>query len=364
MNRRVSPSQQRAVQVWHITILIGALAILSCSQEEKDLGGVIKLTGPTMGTAYTVKLKDLPAGMSRESLQGGIEQILKRINNLMSTYLEDSELSRFNKMPTTDWVDVSTETISVISEALRVSRLTEGAFDVTVGLLVNLWGFGPVPRGDTIPSATEIREALQKVGYTKIHTRTSPPGIKKDRPDMQIDLSAIAKGYAVDRVAEYLVKSEVFDYLVEIGGELRAKGANAKGAAWTVGIEKPVSNQRLIQQVIHLKDQAMASSGDYRNYFEQNGRRFSHTIHPRTGRPIEHQLASVTVINPSSMVADALATGLNVMGPEAGYNLAEREKIAALFIIRERDSFRTKATPAFAQVTSGDGSRKGAKAAK
>ncbi len=174
----------------------------------------------------------------------------------------------------------------------------------------------------------------------------------------QIDLSAIAKGYAVDQVAEYLDKSEVSNYLVEIGGELRAKGKNAKGVAWTVGIEKPLANQRVVHQVLHLKDRAMATSGDYRNYFKQNGRRFSHTIHPRTGRPIEHQLASVTVISSSAPEdceyymcgppvmnaavqgvereqimfddADALATGLNVMGPEVGYKLAEQERIAAV----------------------------------
>ena len=344
-----TPSRRRFAQVLCLTILFGALAIVSCSPETKN-PTLVKFTGPTMGTAYSVKIRKLPAGLNQEDLQRGIEQVLKRINDRMSTYLEDSELSRFNKQQTTDWMEVSPDTVAVISEAIRTSRLTEGAFDVTVGPLVDLWGFGRVPRGDTIPSDTEIREALQKVGYTKIHTRISPPAIKKDRPDIQIDLSAIAKGYAVDQVADYLDRSRVLDYLVEIGGELRAKGKNAKGTAWTVGIEKPVANERVIHQVLHLKDQAMATSGDYRNYFEKNGRRFSHTIHPRTGRPIKHHLASVTVINPSSMRADAMATALMVLGPEVGYELAEREKIAALFIIREADGFQDRATSGFGQV--------------
>ena len=360
MNCPASPSQHLSGKAWHLTILIGALAIVSCSPETKN-PTLVKFTGPTMGTAYSVKIRKLAARLTQEDLQGGIEQVLKRINDRMSTYLEDSELSRFNKQQTTDWMEVSPDTVAVISEAIRTSRLTEGAFDVTVGPLVDLWGFGRVPRGDTIPSDTEIREALQKVGYTKIHTRISPPAIKKDRPDIQIDLSAIAKGYAVDQVADYLDRSQVLDYLVEIGGELRAKGKNAQGTAWTVGIEKPVSNKRVIHQVLQLKDQAMATSGDYRNYFEENGRRFSHTIHPRTGRPIKNHLASVTVISSSSMHADAMATALNVMGPEVGYKLAEREKIAALFIIRGADGFQERATSEFAQVTSGDGSRKGAK---
>ncbi len=344
------PLQYRLASKWYFTVLIGAFAIVSCSHEANG-PGMVKINGPTMGTAYTVKFSDLPSGVSAQDIQGGIERILKRINDRMSTYLEESELSRFNKRQTTEWMEVSRETVAVIREAMRTSRLTEGAFDVTVGPLVNLWGFGPTPGGETIPSDAEIREALRKVGYAKIHTRFSSPAIKKDRPDMQIDLSAIAKGYAVDQVAEYLDKSEVSNYLVEIGGELRAKGKNAKGVAWTVGIEKPLANQRVVHQVLHLKDRAMATSGDYRNYFKQNGRRFSHTIHPRTGRPIEHQLASVTVISSSSMVADALATGLNVMGPEVGYKLAEQERIAALFIIRERDSFFERATSEFAQVT-------------
>ncbi|NIO10979.1 MAG: FAD:protein FMN transferase ApbE [Deltaproteobacteria bacterium] len=341
----------RFVTARTLTTLIAVMLLVSCNQQA-GTGELIRISGPTMGTTYSVKLRNLPSGLDPDSLQRQIERILERINGSMSTYLEDSELSRFNRQVSTDWIEVSSETLEVINAAMQTSKMTDGAFDITVGPLVNLWGFGPHRRDNGIPSEAHIRAALNKVGYDKIHTRTTAPAIRKDHPKTEVDLSAIAKGYAVDQITEHLEKTGVFDYLVEIGGELRAHGMNANGTPWTVGIEKPISSQKVLHKVVQLTDQAMATSGDYRNFFKYKGNRFSHTIHPRTGRPVEHQLASVTVIGPSSMIADALATGLNVMGPEIGFELAEREKIAALFIIREGDSFRTRATAAFAEVIS------------
>ncbi len=334
---------------WRVAFLVGCLALTSCSQEVGN-GTLVTFTGPTMGTEYTVKISDLPTGVSREGLQGDIERILKRIDGRMSTYKQDSELSRFNKQQSADWFEVSSETVLVIDEALRVSRLTDGAFDITVGPVVNLWGFGPVHREEAIPSDDAIRKALQRVGYAHIDTRKSPPAIRKDRADVEIDLSAIAKGYAVDQIGGHLESVGVSNYLVEIGGELRARGQKAPATPWKVGIEKPIPNGRAVQRVASLEDQAMATSGDYRNFFERNEQRFSHTINPRTGRPITHTLASVTVIDTTSMHADAMATALMVLGPEAGYELAKREKLAALFIIRNSDGFREKSTPAMKVV--------------
>lgn len=334
---------------WRVAFLVGCLTLTSCSQEVGN-GTLVTFTGPTMGTEYTVKISDLPTGVSREGLQGDIERILKRIDGRMSTYKQDSELSRFNKQQSADWFEVSSETVLVIDEALRVSRLTDGAFDITVGPVVNLWGFGPVHREEAIPSDDAIRKALQRVGYAHIDTRKSPPAIRKDRADVEIDLSAIAKGYAVDQIGGHLESVGVSNYLVEIGGELRARGQKAPATPWKVGIEKPIPNGRAVQRVASLEDQAMATSGDYRNFFERNEQRFSHTINPRTGRPITHTLASVTVIDTTSMHADAMATALMVLGPEAGYELAKREKLAALFIIRNSDGFREKSTPAMKVV--------------
>ncbi len=334
---------------WHVAFLAGCLTLTFCSQESGN-GTLDTFIGPTMGTRYTVKISNLPTGVGREGLQADIERILKGIDGRMSTYKRDSELSRFNKQRSTDWFDVSSKTVFVIDEALRVSRLTDGAFDITVGPVVDLWGFGPTPREEVIPSDEAIRKAMQRVGYTHIDTREFPPAIRKDRGDVEIDLSAIAKGYAVDQIGEHLESVGVSNYLVEIGGELRAKGQKEPATSWKIGIEKPVSSGRVIQRVASLEDQAMATSGDYRNFFERHGERFSHTINPRTGRPVTHTLASVTVISLSSMHADAMATALMVLGPEGGYEVAERENLAALFIVRSSDSFRERVTPVMEEV--------------
>ncbi len=332
-------------------VLIGCLLLVSCRQEPPP-APVVTLTGPTMGTEYHVKISRMPVGVEAEGLHADIKGILQRINDRMSTYQDDSELSRFNREQRTDWFSVSAETVLVVQEALRVSRLTDGAFDVTVGPLVNLWSFGSGPRTQNVPAESAIRAALQSVGHHRIQTRTSPPAIKKARPDMQVDLSAIAKGYAVDQVAERLASAGITNYLVEIGGELRVQGRKAPETPWAVGIEQPTPGQRAVKRVVHLENQALATSGDYRNYFEQNGKRYSHTINPRTGKPITHTLASVSVLHPSCMRADALATGFMVLGPEAAYDLAVREDVAAYFIIRSPEGFQEKSTPALRNIFS------------
>jgi FAD:protein FMN transferase len=319
------------------------LVVASCSQE-REKTHLVELTGSTMGTRYTVKVSNLPPGFMPASIQREIEAILNRINGRMSTYQEDSELSTFNRAKTTDWIPVSSEIVFVVAAALQVSRLTDGAFDITVGPIVNLWGFGPpIPEPD-FPTDEMIQELLPNVGYQHIFIQDSPPSLRKDHPDVQIDLSSIAKGYAVDQVAEYLESVELHDYLVEIGGELRGKGNNSQGETWKVAIEKPDPNQRAIHGVVQLQNRGMATSGDYRNFFERNGQRYSHTINPRTGRPITHKLASVAVISDSTMQADALATGLMVLGPESGFRLAEKEKLSALFITKGTGVVYEKAT--------------------
>ena len=317
---------------------------LSACAEGSRTGDGIRLSGQTMGTNYTVKIPKIPAGLDREELHARVEEILQRINGRMSTYKEDSELSFFNTNHTTDWMDVSGETALVVQESLRISRLTGGAFDITVGPLVSLWGFGPAPREDRPPGEDAVRDAMAAVGYHHLHIRDSPPALRKDHPAIQIDLSAIAKGYAVDRIAEYLHSVEVSSYLVEIGGELRAKGEKAEGVPWKVAVERPLAQGRSVLRTLSLHDSAMATSGDYRNFFEKDGQRFSHTINPRTGKPVTHDLASVTVVSASCMEADAWATGLMVLGPDDGYELAAREKLAALFVTRSPNGLQQKVT--------------------
>jgi len=325
-----------------LLIIVGVLG--SCVLEDQP-GSPVLFSGQTMGTTYVIKVRGLPEGLALKSAREGIDKILERINSRMSTYREDSELSVFNRSQSTDWMKVSRETVRVMNEALRVSALTKGAFDVTVGPLVNLWGFGPEPQTVRIPSDAVIQERLRGVGYQHLHIQESPPAIRKDQPNLQVDLSAIAKGYAVDQIAEYLESLNIPHFLVEVGGELRGKGRNSAGFPWKVAVEKPASGKRTIQQVLFLKSHAMATSGDYRNFFENDGQRFSHTINPQTGQPVNHRLASVTVLRPSCMEADALATGLMVLGPDAGYKLAVQEKFPAFFVTRTKKGFEEKMTP-------------------
>jgi thiamine biosynthesis lipoprotein len=313
---------------------------------DRDSPAPIVINGTTMGTWYSVKLPSLEQG-TPEELQAEIDQRLERINDLMSPWREDSELSRFNRWTSGDWFEVSSETARVMIEALRVARLTEGALDITVGPLVELWNFGPNRGEFTLPTDEEIFAIMARVGYARLEVRDAPPAARKRRGDLVVDLSAIAKGYGVDEVAALLERGGVQDYMVEIGGEIRTRGTKADGTPWTVGIETPEPGRRSVLKALKLGDAGMATSGDYRNYHERDGKRYSHMIDPRTGRPIEHRLASVSVVAGDCMHADAMATALMILGPEDGYRLASDHDLAALFIVREASGLAERATPAF-----------------
>jgi thiamine biosynthesis lipoprotein len=306
-----------------------------------------------MGTTYSVKLAGPPAAVPLAALGADIDGVLRAVSQAMSTYLPDSELSRFNGHRGTEWVEASPALATVVAEALRVSDLTGGAFDVTVGPLVNLWGFGPEPTGDRVPTDPEVQAARAQVGHHHLHVRADPPALRKDLPDLYVDLSAIAKGYAVDRVAEHLEGRGIDAYLVEVGGELRARGRRSDGSPWRVAIERPSPGTRAAYSVLYAENVAVATSGDYRNHFERDGQRYSHTIDPTTGRPVTHPLASITVVSGTAMTADALATGLNVLGPVLGFELAERLRVPALFISRTGTGFTHRLTRAFGAYAPG-----------
>lgn len=300
-----------------------------------------------MGTTYTIKLNIPETKIDRPTISTEINHRLDKINLQMSTYIETSNLSLFNQSNTQDWKEIPPEFYTVIEEALRINKLSYGAFDITIGPVVNLWGFGPKAQIEIVPDESIIKEALNSIGSQYIHLRKQPYAIKKDKPNLYIDLSAIAKGYAVDLIANYLNELNIYNYMVEIGGEIKTRGINPDNRTWQIGIEKPLNDQRSVQTVITLDNTAMATSGDYRNYFEENGTRYSHTIDPTTGKPITHKLASVTVLHPSTMTSDALATALLVLGPERGLELALRENLAAMFIVRDEDNFIEIVTPQF-----------------
>ena len=314
----------------------------------------MEIHGSTMGTTYMVKIvkpKDEKFA-SRDELfrrvSADIETLLKKVNQQMSTWIEDSEISRFNRYKGSQWFEVSADTALVIAEALRVSKESGGAFDITVGPLINLWGFGPDGAVKKIPGEEQITKVMEETGYKKLSVRLSSPAIKKEEPGIYCNLSAIAKGFGVDQVAAYLDVRGFSHYLVEIGGEVRAKGLNHKNQIWRVAIASPGPHGGSpYQKIIQLKDASMATSGDYFNYFERDGVSYSHTIDPTTGKPITHKLASVTVIHKSCMTADAMATAINVLGPEKGYELAIKENLAVFMIVRGKEGFIERMTPRF-----------------
>jgi thiamine biosynthesis lipoprotein len=312
---------------------------------------MLDLHGTTMGTTYSVKVFDPPDW--QDDVQLAIDAELRRVNDQMSTYIEASELSRFNASSSTDWLDVSEETAMVVAYAQEIAAKTDGAFDVTVGPLVNAWSFGSESRTQTVPPPETLAEIRKSVGYEKLFVRTDPPALRKSVPGLQIDLSALAKGHGVDRVVELLDSMGAENVFVEIGGEVRTSG-DKDGEWWKVGIQLPdaVRDSVMIAHPMSTdsgKDEAMATSGDYRNFFVVDGKRYSHTIDPRTGMPVEKPLASVSVIAPTCMAADAWATAINVVGKEKGLELAIQENLEVLLVSREGGSLSLSGTGVLAE---------------
>lgn len=302
-------------------------------------------SGPTMGTTYTVKYITTADAPSRDELKSSVDDVLIHVNKLMSTYDPNSELSQFNKMPAQSTVKVTKDLAYVVDEALKISRITNGKYDITVGPLVNLWGFGPGKHRDEVPSDEEIAEAQQLVGYS--HLRLDGEELTKST-NVYVDLSSIAKGFGVDEVARVLSENGINNFLVEVGGEIRASGTKLANEPWQIGVESPAGGHNIAQRVIEADNVAIATSGDYRNYFEKNGVRYSHTIDPTTGKPITHRLVSVTVIDSNTTRADGLATAITVLGPEAGLEFAEQHDIAAYMLIKEDFGFAEQYSAAFA----------------
>ena len=316
----------------------------SCAPERPE--ELHEFTGLTMGTSWSVLVHAAQLPLTRPRLQSEFNTILNRVNSEMSTHLPESELSRINDTGGAAWLTVSASLMHVLQAAQDISRSTQGAFDVTIGPLVNLWGFGP-EQDFAVPGEEHVDAALRLVGYEHLDLDPAASALKKANGGIQIDFSAIAKGYGVDEIAHYLDRLNLDNYLVEIGGEIRARGVNRANIPWQIGIEQPVAGQRAVRRIIKLENTAMATSGDYRNYFEKDGTRYSHTIDPRTGHPVFHRLASVTVLHPSTMLADAWATGLLVLGPDEGYATALENGLAAYFIMHHDEGFRERFTPGF-----------------
>lgn len=306
-----------------------------------------------MGTTYHITITAPPADLAAQALQGDIDARLDSLNAEMSTYIPGSVISTFNDSSTTEWFGVSNAFAGLVDLALQISDATNGAYDITVGPLVDLWGFGAhSAEGDRIPSDDDIAATKARVGYDKLFSRAEPAAVRKVQGDLQIDLSSIAKGFGVDQIALLLDENDLHDYLVEIGGELRVRGQSPRGDSWRVAVEKPEAGVQGVQRILNVGDIAVATSGDYRNFFEKDGARYSHTIDSVSGRPVAHSLVSVTVLAAETAKADAWATALMALGEERGPMIAEGQELAAYFIIKTDDGFTFRETPAFKSLTS------------
>ncbi|OOZ41599.1 hypothetical protein BOW52_04420 [Solemya elarraichensis gill symbiont] len=332
-------------------VLVSLFLLAACSNERQ----AVELNGSTMGTGWSVKYWSDETLPDNRQVQQAIQSQLDRLEQMMSTYRTDSDISRFNHSTSTEWQQVPAELAEVTSAALGISALADGAYDITVEPLVELWGFGPVKTNGKKPSAGEVERALQNVGYRKLSVNQHPPQLKKRHANLSIDLSSIAKGYAVDLVAEQLQALGIPNYMLEVGGELTTKGQSERGTPWRIAIEKPIDGMPSVQLVIEPDNMGVATSGDYRNYYEDDaGMRFSHTIDPVTGMPVKNRMASVTVIMPSVMQADGYATALMALGLDRAIELAEKNTIAAYFIIRNGRELHTEATSEFAEYIPGE----------
>lgn len=325
-------------------LALGAAACAACGRTPQT--APLTLQGDAMGTRYRVSIAD-GGPRNGERLRAVVEDRLDRVDRAMSTYRGASELSRFNRRASTEPFRLSAETFAVFAAAQAVSEASAGAFDITVGPLVAAWGFGPaLPAAP--PSAETIAALRARSGWRNLVLDPARRSVRKKLPGIACDLSAIAKGRAVDLVSQALARLGCANHLVEIGGEVRALGRNGEGEPWRIGIETPDGKGRGVRRILPLSGAAVATSGDYRNFREIDGKRYAHVIDPRSGRPAAHRTASVTVIHPSAMWADAYATAILVLGETAGLAFAEREGLAALLLLRRPDGgFDELASPAF-----------------
>lgn len=321
-----------------------ALWLAACGDPSPDSAS---LQGDTMGTTWHVTVVPGEGGGVPEGLRARIQSVLDDVDASMSTYRPESELSRLNAHPVGKPFSVSAPFMEVLVLSREVYRATDGAFDPTVGPLVDLWGFGPEPGpADGMPDPARIDALRERLGFDAVELDPAAGEVTRLR-DVGIDLSAVAKGYAADRVAELLRDQGVDRYMVEIGGEMALAGRNPRGVPWQIAVERPESGERRVHRIIGVTDTGLATSGDYRNYFEHEGVRYSHTIDPRTGYPVRHGLVSVTVAEVSSGRADALATAFMVMGAREALTFAAEHDVAVLTLTRSEEGFDEAHSPAF-----------------
>lgn len=306
------------------------------------------LEGKTMGTFWRVSLAGIDPGREA-ALREKIQAQLDADDQLLSTWKNDSALMQFNRSTRTDPWPVSEAMSDIVTQALRIGDKTHGALDVTVGPLVNLWGFGPDKQPVTMPSEADIARAKTRVGlkHLSVHQTASGPYLQKDIPELFVDLSTVGEGYAADHLARLMEQEGVSRYLVSVGGALVSRGTNPEGRAWRVAIQQPTDRENAVAAIVDINGHGISTAGSYRNYYQLDGKRLSHVIDPASGYPIQHTLVSATVIAPTSLEADGWDTGLMVLGPEKAKALALEQKLAVYLIVKEPKGFTTWMSPQF-----------------
>lgn len=322
-------------------LLVSLFLLLGC--DRKSSAVYVKIAGSTMGTSYHITAK-LPESAAQTAVEMAIANRLIEINQSMSTYIAKSEISQFNDAGINQPVSVGKDFLQVLLISQQVYEQSQAAFNPTIGPLVDLWGFGPrlmVESFQKKPAELDIQTKLQELDFTALHILGSQ--VTKSKP-MRLDFSAVAKGYAVDEIARLLSHAGVQHYMVEIGGEVKTQGLSPRNSVWRIGIEQPNNIRGKTFRALALKDAAVATSGDYRNFLEIDGKRYSHTIDPTTGYPVDHNLSSITVITDTVAAADAWATAIMVLGESKGYAIAETHNLAVYMIYRENGEYAVKYT--------------------
>ncbi len=332
---------------WRVRGLSLAVVLLMSLVGCGDGDRLERFGGPTMGSRYSIQYVHRTGDPFPQQVQPEVEAILAEVDQQMSTYRSDSLVERFNRLPANSCQSMPEAVLQLVRFGEQLSNDSGGAYDLTVEPLMDLWGFGPQSRVERVPDARELERARERVGYRHLY-------IEENRlcknTAAEVDFNSIAAGYTVDRISERLQRLGLKDFLVEVTGELKALGRKADGSPWRIGLEGPQDDQQVAERVIDLDGYGMSTSGDYRNYFEQDGRRYSHTFDAVTGAPVQHELAAVTVVDRSALRADGLSTLLLILGPDKGWDYAEDHKIAAFFMIRNAKGFIIRSNSAFDQL--------------
>ncbi len=330
---------------WRLAGIVMLMGILSGCGNGDSLE---TFGGPTMGSTYSVKFVRHAGLPAPAQVQVDVEKILAEVDQQMSTYRSDSDIARFNQLPANRCQNMPAPILELVRVGEQLSEQSEGSYDLTVEPLLDLWGFGPQAREEKVPTAEALAQVRQRVGHA--HLRIDGDQLCKDAA-VEVDFNSIAAGYAVDRIAARLEALGIQNYLAEATGELKAAGKKPDGSPWRIALEEPRDDQQVAERIIAVDGYGLSTSGDYRNFFEQGGQRYSHTFDARTGAPVAHALASVTVIHPSALMADGLSTLLLILGPERGWDYAEKHDIGAFFVIRADTGFVTRTSHAFARLS-------------